>query len=109
MEIGVIALGKEWKVKQQAVSSLMNNAKSSSAVAWVMMNEENYGLSNIPAWVTSLSPPKNEVPPAERGVQTKNTAERGVQTRFPPLNAVYKRKTTHQNHRISVPYSHGNS
>ena len=30
-----------------------------------MMNEENYGLSNIPAWVASLNPPKDKAPPVE--------------------------------------------
>ena len=62
-------------MKQQAVSSLMNNAKSSSAVAWVMMNEENYGLSNIPEWVASLNPPKDKAPPVELKLNTVNSAE----------------------------------
>ena len=29
------------------------------------MNEENYGFSNIPAWVASLNPPKDKAPPVE--------------------------------------------
>jgi len=43
----------------------MNNAVSSQAVVWVMMNDENYQLSNIPAWVTSLNPPNDNAPPVE--------------------------------------------
>ena len=39
------------------------------------MNEENYGFSNIPAWVASLNPPKDKAPPVELKLNTVNSAE----------------------------------
>lgn len=62
-------------MKPQKVASLMQHAKTSPSVAWVMMNEENYGLDSIPGWVDSIIMPKDWTPPpprARRGVKKAN-------------------------------------